>query len=324
VSRRSSLAAVIVSALCFGTLAVLTPLAYAQGAEPLPLLAWRFAIAAVFLGSLALMRDRHALKVTVGDLARYSALALAGYGAASVCFFFALLYAPASVCAVLLYAYPTLITIAGWMFLGKKVTWQHGVAVVMAFVGCALVLGIGSSEAASIKWQGVVLGLGAAVGYSIFSLLSDRWLHGRSSLAMMTYTFAIATVLPTIGAVATGGIASLSVASWSPTLWGLLAAIVVVPTFAAVTLFLRGIRGLGSAQAALVATLEPIFTIVLAMFLLPEQPMMGGLQIVGVTLVLVGVVLSETGASRSDSTEAEADASRSDSTDANASSPHAS
>ena len=36
-SRRFSLVAVIISAACFGTLAVLTPLAYASGAEPLPL-----------------------------------------------------------------------------------------------------------------------------------------------------------------------------------------------------------------------------------------------------------------------------------------------
>jgi hypothetical protein len=41
--------AVVVSAACFGTLAVLAPLAFDAGAEPLPLLAWRYMIALVCL-----------------------------------------------------------------------------------------------------------------------------------------------------------------------------------------------------------------------------------------------------------------------------------
>ena len=48
-NRRGSLIAVVVSAACFGTLAVLTPLAYDAGATPLPLLAWRFLFAALLL-----------------------------------------------------------------------------------------------------------------------------------------------------------------------------------------------------------------------------------------------------------------------------------
>ena len=46
-----------------GTLAVLTPLAYREGGEPLPLLAWRFVFAALLLGGLATLRERRALRV---------------------------------------------------------------------------------------------------------------------------------------------------------------------------------------------------------------------------------------------------------------------
>lgn len=291
-SRRASLIAVIVSALCFGTLAVLTPLAYAEGAEPLPLLAWRFAIVALLLAAMVWLRDRSALKLGPGDLRRYAMLALTGYGAASVCFFFALLYAPASTVSVLLYAYPALVTAAGWVLFGKEFRWQQAVAVAMTFLGCALVLGLGS-EGAGVRWQGIALGLGAAVGYASFNLLSDRWLKGRSSLTMMTYTFGIAALMPAVGAIATGGVASLSPAGWTPAAWGLLGVIVVVPTFLAIVLYLEGIRGLGPAQAAVVSTLEPVFTIALATVLLPGQPRLGPVQLLGVVLVLAGVAFSE-------------------------------
>lgn len=290
--RRWSLIAVIVSAACFGTLAVLTPLAYRSGAEPLPLLAWRFLIASVLLGVVASLRDRRALLVPLSDVGRFSVLALTGYGAASVCFFFALEYADASIVAVLLYAYPALVVIANWLFFGHRATWQQGVAVLLTFVGCALVVGLGTGEMHA-QWQGIVLGLGAAVGYTLFNLLSARWLEGRSRLTMMAYTFGIAVILPVVGTTVTQGFAALSPADWTATTWWLLIAIVLVPTFAAITLYLEGIRGLGPAQAAVVSTFEPLFTIVLAAWLLQERLTM--LQFVGAALVFAGVVAAELG-----------------------------
>ncbi len=288
--RRWSLFAVIVSAACFGTLAVLTPLAYRAGAEPLPLLTWRFAIAAVLLGVVATVRDRRALFVPRADIGRYALLALTGYGAASVCFFYALTYADASIVAVLLYAYPALVTVSGWLFLGERATWQQGLAVLITFIGCALVVGVGSGEIHA-EWQGIALGLGAAVGYTLFNLLSHRWLPGRGRLTMMTYTFGIAVLLPAVGTIATAGVASLSTADWTAWTWTLLIAIVLVPTFAAVLLYLGGIQGLGPSQAAVVSTFEPLFTIALAAVVLGER--LSPLQLVGAGLVLAGVVASE-------------------------------
>ncbi len=205
--RRWSLAAVIVSAACFGTLAVLTPLAYDSAPEPvspLALLTWRFVIASALLAVVAGVRDRRSLAVPRSDVGRYALLALTGYGAASVCFFYALTFADASVVAVLLYAYPALVVLAGWLFLGEKASWQQAAAVVVTFLGCALVVGLGSGEGYA-AWQGVVLGLGAAVGYTLFNLLSARWIPGRSRLTMMAYTFGIAALLPAAGALLGGG-----------------------------------------------------------------------------------------------------------------------
>jgi drug/metabolite transporter (DMT)-like permease len=71
-----------------------------------------------------------------------------------------------------------------------------------------------------------------------------------------------------------------------------MAAIVVIPTFAAVVLYLQGIRGLGPSQAAVVSTLEPLFTIALVSVFLPTQTLTP-VQLLGAGLVLAGVVWSE-------------------------------
>jgi drug/metabolite transporter (DMT)-like permease len=289
-SRRWSLIAVVVSAACFGTLAVLTPLAYRAGALPMPLLAWRFVIAGTLIGVVATLKDRTSLVVPLADIGRFATLALTGYGAASVCFFYALKFASASVVAVLLYAYPAMVLVAGWLFLGERASWGQAAAVATTFAGCALVAGVGSAEQAT-AWQGVVLGLCAAAGYTLFNLLSARWLPGRSRLTMMAYTFGIAALLPALGAYATMGRGALSTADWDPSAWWLLAAIVLIPTFAAVILYLEGIRGLGPSQAAITSTFEPVFTMMLAAVVLGER--LSPSQLAGAALVIGGVVVAE-------------------------------
>ena len=288
-SRRWSLVAVVASAACFGTLPVLARLAYDANATPLPLLAWRFLFAAVLLAVVTTLRRPGSLRVSGRDVLRFAALAVTGYGAASVCYFFALKFADASVVAVLLYAYPAFVTLASWTFLGERATWQRGAAVLVTFLGCALVVGLLGGMARA-QWQGIALGLGAAMGYTFFNLLSHRWLPGRSQLVMMTYTFGIASLMA--AGIALGAGQSLSPAAWQPSAWWLLAAIVAVPTFAAIMLYLQGIRGLGPAQAAVLSTVEPLFTIALAIVFLPDQTLMP-VQVLGAALVLAGVVWAE-------------------------------
>jgi drug/metabolite transporter (DMT)-like permease len=279
---------VVVSALLFGTLAVLTPLAYRAGAKPLPLLAWRFLIAAVLLGATMALRRPSALKVPASDIGRFAALAVTGYGFASICFFFALLYASASVVAVLLYTYPAMVAIVSWILGLQRPNLKQAAAIAVTFAGVVLVLDP-FEPGVSVSTTGLLLGLGAAAGYTSFNLLSARWLPGRSRLVIMAYTFGIASVF--VGAVTLLAGQSLSPAAWQPEVWVLLAAIVALPTFGAVVLYLEGIRGLGPSQAAIISTLEPLFTIALAAIVLGER--LRPIQWVGALLVVLGIVFAE-------------------------------
>ncbi|MDF1541798.1 MAG: DMT family transporter [Anaerosomatales bacterium] len=286
--RRTALAAVAVSAACFGTLAIFTSLAYERGAQPLQLLSWRFGIAAVLLGTYLALKKPSALRVSGGDLARYAVLSVAGYGAASLCFFFALNYAEASVVAVLLYTYPAMIAVVDSVLRPGPVDPGRAFAVLLAFAGCVLVVNPFSASGGTHP-LGVVLGLGAAAGYASFTLLSHRWMPGRSRSVLMTYTFAATAVLVTGAALASGS--RLAPVGWDWQLWALLGAIVLLPTFAAVILYLRALSRIGAAQASLLSTLEPIFTIALAALLLGDR--LTPLQLGGAALVLVAVVISE-------------------------------
>lgn len=287
-NRNASVVAVVVAAACFGTLAVLTTMVYEYDVRPLPLLAWRFALSALLLFGYLAVRRPSSILVPASDIGRYSALALAGYGAASICFFFALKFADASVVAVLLYTYPAMVALAEAVSGQRRLTRLRFAAVALAFMGCALVLDPLSAEGA-VRASGVLLGLGAAVGYSVFNMLSHRWLPGRSRIVLMAYTFGIASI--GIGAVTLVSGGSLSVRGWTGEVWLLVGTIVLVPTFLAVVLYLRGIERLGPSQASILSTFEPIFTILLAAAVLGER--LSPVQWAGAALVGAGVVAAE-------------------------------
>lgn len=279
----------VASAVCYSTLAVLTRLAYQQGMRPLPLLAWRFALVAVLLFAVQAARSPRSLAVEARTVARFGVLAVAGYGFGSVCFFYALKSAPASVVAVLLYAYPAIVTLLGWANGGARPGRARWVALSATFAGCALVSGVFGSGAVSPV--GVALSLCAAAGYAVFTHLSHRWMGPHPRAVLMAYVFAFSAALALAACAASGE--SLSPAGWSSSAWLLLGAIVVVPTAAAVLLFLEGIHGLGAPQAAVVSTLEPVFTIALAAGVLGER--LGLVQAAGAALVVGGVLIGEMG-----------------------------
>lgn len=285
--RNAAVGIVITSSACFATLAILTRLAYHEAGRPLPLLSWRFAIASILLAGYVAVSAPGSLRSALPDLPRFATLSLTGYGAASICFFFALGHAPASVVTVLLYAYPAMVAFAESALRRQRIAGTTLWAIALTFVGCALVAGVLQAEA-TVDAAGVALGLGAAVGYALFTLLSER-LGSRPRLVLMTYTFGISAL--GISAIALLAGETLSPVGWSGGLWLLLALMVALPTVAAVLLFLRGLRELGASRTALLSTLEPVFTILMAAVLLGER--MTLLQSLGALLVIGGIVLAE-------------------------------
>ncbi len=286
--HRAAATAAIVSAACFGTLAILTTLMYEAGAEPLQVLVWRFAMASVLLGAYVTLRQPGSLRVSRVSLLGFARLSVFGYGAASLCFFFALRYADAAVVAILLYTYPALIVVFEGLKERTMPDFARLVAVALTFLGCVLVVDPFGGQL-SVRPVGIALGLGSGVAYASFSVLSHRLMEGNARGVIMTYLFGFTALLAAAAAVASGS--TLSVVSWDVRLWVLLGVLVIVPTFAAVILYLRAVQALGASQAALLSTFEPVFTLALAVTVLGDALSVS--QWVGAALVIVGVIIAE-------------------------------
>ncbi len=161
-------------------MAIFARYAYAGGAEVIAVLLLRFVIAAALMTCFMLATRRRWPRGR-------NLLLLLGMGGVlyvgqSMSFFSALNHASAGLVALLLYLYPFLVTLLGALFLRQPLGVGRVVAVLAALFGTALTLGGGLAGEA----VGVMLGVAAALIYSVYILAGGRVLTQEDPLAAAT------------------------------------------------------------------------------------------------------------------------------------------
>jgi drug/metabolite transporter (DMT)-like permease len=274
------------SAAAFGAMAVFGKLAYADGATVGTLLAVRFVLAAALLWAPILARGAAREIRALGGRDVGIALALGGgcYATQAGCYFAALERIDASLLSLVLYTFPAIVAVTAIALGRERADGRRLAALGLASGGLALVVaGAGSG---ALDPLGVALALGAAIVYSAYILTSEG-ISGRMRpgvLSALVCTGAAASL--TIGSALLGELhpGELTVAGW-----GWLAGVAVVSTVASITLFFAGLRRVGPTTASILATVEPLVTVLLAFLVFGE--MLGAVQLAGGALVLGGVLV---------------------------------
>lgn len=272
---------VLVSATAFGTLSVLAKLAYGAGFGTYQLLAFRFVLATVGMWGLALLLRQNPARLKPREFLNLFALGAIVYTGQSLTYFIALRSLPASLCVLIVYVYPSLVVIAGWLFLRRAVSVWHGVALLASFLGVALLVGGARFE---ITWA-LAFAVAAPVIYTGYILFGERVMSSVPAVAASAVIFSGAALSFCVIAAFTGQLELPG----SPREWAVGLAIVIVATMIAISLFMAGLPRIGAARAALLSTLEPVVTVLLAVVLLGDR--LSPFQMAGGVLVLAAVIL---------------------------------
>jgi drug/metabolite transporter (DMT)-like permease len=302
---------VLVSACAFGSGALFGKPAYATGIDWLVVSSWRFLLGAVasWIWVLASGPRRAALR-TIARPAVAASLALGLlYLGNSGTYYAGLETVDASLASLIVYIYPALVAVltlrVGQPLEGRR-AWG---ALAFALVGVVLAVG-GIDPGAAPPLDGLLLVIASPVIYSVWIVLAARLSGERRSTDTGTppegsIGDATAAASALMMSATAAGYWVLALAVGRPVLpaeipaaaWPNLVGIGVVATFVAIQTFYAGTRRIGAAQASLVSTIEPIWTISMAALLLGES--LGPIQLGGGALILVGVVIAQTGPSAS-------------------------
>lgn len=296
-SRALGLTAMIVSAASYSLFTLFAQVAL-EVLRPTDVLFWRFAIAAPVAWAVVGLRRLagHGADVFAVRWRPSIALGLV-FGVLAWLAFAALEHLTGSLYVVIIYTYPAMVAIGG-RWLGRPAPAGMWGPLAVMLVGIVLTAPEVFASPGAGVWIGVLMTIGNAALYAGYILYSERVVGAAGRLDTgtprrvdgfvtaawgMTGSLITAAVFMAVA----GGVRTPDAAPQITAMLGL----GVISTVAAGTGLLIGVRHLGPAAAALLATLEPVLALILLATVRGET--MSPIQAVGAALVIGAVVWSQ-------------------------------
>jgi len=272
---------IVLSALCFGSISVLTVLVTTAGVPLLTAMAWRYGLAVVFLGALA----RPAQLRSVPKQRVMQILVIGGCGQALITYLslHALEYIPVGPLAFLFYTYPAWVALLAAIRRTEKLTPLRVIALTLALAGVTIMVGLPAEKLHPI---GVMLALGSALLYSAYLPALEHVQEGVPAIIGTFLLVAGAAIAFVIAAFLRGEIfLSAGIAAWSEVF-----VLALVSTVIAFLTLIKGLAILGPVRTAIVASVEPFFTAILGILVLGNQlstaTLVGGILIAGAVFLI--------------------------------------
>ncbi|PZR95261.1 MAG: hypothetical protein DLM69_11815 [Candidatus Chloroheliales bacterium] len=163
-----------------------------------------------------------------------------------------------AVAAVLMYTAPAFVTLFAWRFWGEPLTANKLGALLLTFVGCALVAQVYAAGQLNFNWLGLVLGLGSGVLYALYTIFANQGLrNGLAPLTVVFYAQALGAVgLLTLIVLSSGGLGSVFAAGPHWQAWLLLLTAGLFNTLAAAGFYVSGLARIETGAASIASTFE--------------------------------------------------------------------
>lgn len=279
---RIGLGAAALSAIAFGTVAPLVKTSYNAGADPFPLLAIRFSVAAALLAVGYTIAGR-SIAVGKGPALRLMALGALGYAFEASLFFAALERAPAGVVTLVFYSYPMLTTTLAFLLRLERVQVNTVIALALGSIGVASLFSIDG-----VSLAGLLLASGAALAVALYFTVAGVVARGIDPGAGATWTAMGAALATGAAWLITGQ--GFPVDALPPGLaLGTFTAVAFLALYAALAL-------IGPARTTVAQMLEPVVTVTIAAVFLGEEVTFRIL--VGAALIMSSIPVLAAGGAR--------------------------
>ena len=282
----------LLCALCgavgFAFKSVLIKAAYRYGVDATTLLALRMLYSLPMFLAMGLMAARaQPLRPTRRDVAEFVLLGGLGYYAASYFDFLGLKYISAALERMILFIYPTLVVLMTAVRKRERISGRVGMALLLCYAGIALAVGhdLRTGPGADVLRGGALVFLGA-LSFALYLVRVGPMLARFGSTHVTAWATTAASVFVIAQFAMLRPLAVLA-QPWQVQLLSL--AMAVFATVLPIWLVVEAIRRIGAGPAAIIGSLGPVLTLILAWGLLGES--LGPLSLAGAALVIAGVWL---------------------------------
>ena len=279
---------IVLSALGFGSISVLTLLITRAGLPLVTAMSWRYVLAAVLLAVLA--RPGQLKSIPPKKIAAMVLIGAIGQTLVTYVSLSALEYIPVGPLAFLFFTFPAWVALLGAVRGTERLTLVRVVALTLALLGVAIMVGAPSAD--KLHPIGVALALGSALLYTIYLPTLESAQSGIPAMLSALLLVVGAGTAFTIAALLTGNFQIPAAAD----LWVNLLLLSLVSTVIAFSALLRGLDVLGPVRTAIIATVEPFFTAILSVFVLQDR--LTVTTLIGGGLIAAAVILIQWSSTR--------------------------
>lgn len=242
----------------------------------------------VLVGFLAATRGWQRIRLPARDLAYCFVLGTLGVAVSNYFYYVAIQRINVAVAIIVQYTAPVWVLLYVVIRGQQKLTWQKVLAVAMAVMGIALVIGLigsGSISAFRIDAYGIIAALLASFSFAFYNVGGHRILARYDRWRVLIWTLAAAS---TFWLVVNPPWKIVS-AHYAPAQWLFLFVFSMISVLGAFSLYFLGLQYLEPTSAIIASCLEPVFSILLAALLLGE--VLRPVQSVGIVFVLAAIVV---------------------------------
>lgn len=260
---------------------------------PLSLAFWRDAFIALALGSVliaySLRRGRSPLLVGWRDLRGLALTGTISVGIYHALWVWSIMLNGAALAIVLIYTYPTFVTLGAWLFFKERISRQQVVALMLSFIGCVLLVRAYDPAFLQVSWLGTVVGLSTGITHAGYVLSSQRAVTRHSPWVTLMWTMFFGAVTLFLLTVGIQGPRTLLTVGEGITPWIILLILSLGPTLGGYALFTLSLRHIPGRIASLLVLIEAPISTGIAVLFLGERLLW--LQVVGIVLVLSAAIL---------------------------------
>jgi drug/metabolite transporter (DMT)-like permease len=269
------------SAASYASAVIFVRFAYNAGITPGTAVFLRFLLACIALGAYLRLTGRWQT-LLIRQAASLFLLGLLAYTLLGITWFVSLSTTPVWLVSLFGAVSPVVVSFGSWLFLRESISWQQIAALTAVVLGGMLIFWQPFESRVTI---GLVL-MSLNVLINAVYVLVGQGITRRVPPVQSAFWMISGAALGTLLYALTAGQLSLV---FQPQGWLWVAMFAIFSTALAISFLWWGINLLGPSKAAIIGSMETVFSVSLAVLLLGER--LDALQVVGAALILVGVML---------------------------------
>jgi len=279
-----SYAFVILGAVCWGYIGVFNRLLASAGADMNNRVFVRNFFSFVLLTLVFAVFRRDVFRVRLRDLPIFMGSGLLSILTLSWVYFNCQMECSLAVAAILLYLAPSMVVLMSAILWRSPITRRKVAALLLALLGCALVSGIVGGELTGTP-RGLLFGVASAFCYATYTIFAHYGLARYDTYTMIYWTFFFAG----LGSLLFLDLPALLPALATPRGVAGAAGLVLVATVLPYLFYTKGLEGVESGKASIIANVEPVVAALNGVVIFHEQ--LSIWVLLGIACVLGGVIL---------------------------------